>query len=541
MSHETILVIDDNQQLAKFLAGELLPALGYEKTLVALSGRTALDMIRSHEPDVMLLDFQLSDMTGLEVLRRLTDEGYNVPTVLITAEGSEQIAVDAFRLGVQDYLIKPVEADSLDQAITRALTETRLRREKERLTARLKQQVTWLTALSRVGQAVTSTLELNEVLRRIVEAGVYLTQSEGGFLALAEDQSGQLYLRAVKDVDQEECKTLRARVSDSLVRQVVSSRCPLRVTQSSDGQPLKVTTGLLVHSLLYVPILSKDRLLGVLAVDNRISRRAFTDMDEMLLTSLAGYAAVAIENAGLYERAQQEIIERMRAEERIEASLREKEVLLKEIHHRVKNNLQIVSSLLNLQSNHIDDPQVLRVLCDSRHRIRSMALIHEKLYKSYDLARVDFADYIRDLAAYLFRSYGDLARTIALKVETENVFLGIDSAVPCGLILNELLSNSLKHAFPVGQLPPGQRTSDGDQKEIRVELRTGIDHRLSLIVSDNGVGLPPDLDFRDTPSLGLQLVNTLVRQLDGTFELDRQGRGTTFRIDFGARLERGGE
>ncbi len=540
MSHETILIVDDNLQMTDFLAGELLPALGYDKVLVAHDGKSAMEVIRTHSPDLILLDFQLSDTTGLEVLRRLASEGHNVPTILITAEGSEQIAVDAFRLGVQDYLIKPVTADSLSSAIARALTETRLRRETERLTAKLKQQVTWLTALSRVGQVVTSTLELNEVLRRIVEAGVYLTQAEEGFLALQENGSDQLYLRAVKNIDQEECKTLRSQVSDSLVKEVVSIRRPLRMTRISNGQLLKVSTGLLVHSLLYVPILLKDRVLGVLAVDNRISRQVFTEMDETLLTSLADYAAVAIENAGLYERAQQEIVERMRAEVKIEASLKEKEVLLKEIHHRVKNNLQVVSSLLNLQTDYVDDVQALGVLRDSRHRIRSMALIHETLYKSQDLARVDFSGYIRNLSAYLLRSYGQLAQAITMNIETDEVFLGIDRAVPCGLILNELLSNSLKHAFPSaedrssnGARPGNENAFDGTKGEIHIELRADSNRQLSLVVSDNGVGFSSDLDFRNTSSLGLQLVNTLVEQLDGAIELN-DSSGTTFQITFAA-------
>jgi two-component sensor histidine kinase/DNA-binding response OmpR family regulator len=540
MSHETILIVDDNLQMTDFLAGELLPVLGYDKILVAHDGKSAMEVVRTHQPDLILLDFQLSDTTGLEVLRRLASEGHNVPTILITAEGSEQIAVDAFRLGVQDYLIKPVTADSLSSAIARALTETRLRRETERLTAKLKQQVTWLTALSRVGQAVTSTLELNEVLRRIVEASVYLTQAEEGFLALQENGSDQLYLRAVKNIDQEECKTLRSQVSDSLVREVVSIRRPLRMSRISNGQPLKVTTGLLVYSLLYVPILLKDRVLGVLAVDNRISRRIFTEMDETLLTSLADYAAVAIENAGLYERAQQEIVERMRAEVKIEASLKEKEVLLKEIHHRVKNNLQVVSSLLNLQTGYVDDVQTLGVLRDSRNRIRSMALIHETLYKSQDLARVDFSGYIRNLSAYLLRSHGELAKAITMNIETDEVFLGIDRAVPCGLILNELISNSLKHAFPSaedrpsnGARPGSKNASDGTKGEIHIELRADSNRQLSLVVSDNGVGFSSDLDFRNTSSLGLQLVNTLVEQLDGSIELN-DSSGTAFQITFAA-------
>jgi two-component sensor histidine kinase len=163
-----------------------------------------------------------------------------------------------------------------------------------------------------------------------------------------------------------------------------------------------------------------------------------------------------------------------------------------------------------------------------------MALIHEQLYKSHDLAQIDFGEYIRNLAAYLLRSYGELARAITLKIETDHVSLGIDSAVPCGLILNELISNSLKHAFSSnGNGPPGEYGPDGAKGEIRVELRAHNGHDLSLMVSDNGVGFSPGLDFRSAASLGLQLVNTLVNQLDGTIELDNN-RGTAFRINFAA-------
>jgi two-component sensor histidine kinase len=303
-----------------------------------------------------------------------------------------------------------------------------------------------------------------------------------------------------------------------------------------------------------VPILSKDRVLGVLSVDNRIGRRVFTEIDETMLTSLADYAAVAIENADLYARAQQEIAERVRAEAQIQASLKEKEVLLKEIHHRVKNNLQIISSLLNLQTDYVDDAQTSKALQDSQHRIRSMALIHEKLYRSRDLAHVDLAEYVQNLAAYLFRVYDANAEGVTLTIKGKGVFLDIDAAVPCGLIVNELISNSLKHAFSPGgdrstlAWPPGQAGKDrpaGQTGQIRIELRQD-DRQLTVMVSDNGVGLPPDFDFRHTSSLGLQLVNMLVTQLDGTIELDGShfgppsshpdlpGRagGTTFIITF---------
>jgi two-component sensor histidine kinase len=148
-----------------------------------------------------------------------------------------------------------------------------------------------------------------------------------------------------------------------------------------------------------------------------------------------------------------------------------------------------------------------------------MALVHERLYQSRDLARVDFAEYIRNLVSYLFRSYEVHSNVIKQKINIANVSLGIDAAVPCGLILNELVSNSLKHAFP-----------DGRAGEIRIGLSSD-NGKFTLMVSDNGVGFPKDLDLRNTQSLGLQLVNTLVEQLEGTIELDRSG-GTAFEITF---------
>jgi PAS domain S-box-containing protein len=222
----------------------------------------------------------------------------------------------------------------------------------------------------------------------------------------------------------------------------------------------------------------------------------------------------------IYTLILRDITERKREEEKLKSSLREKEILLKEIHHRVKNNLQIISSLLNLQSGHIHDPRALEVFKEGQGRVRSMALIHEKLYQSDDLARVDFYEYISNLAAYLFRSYEVNSGAVRLNVESEDVMLGVDTAIPCGLIINELVSNSLKHAFP-----------GGGSGLINITLRPAGPERLTLAVSDDGVGLPPGFDVRNTPSLGLQLVNTLARQIGGEVEVTG-GAGAEFRITF---------
>jgi two-component sensor histidine kinase len=275
-----------------------------------------------------------------------------------------------------------------------------------------------------------------------------------------------------------------------------------------------------IQALLMLPMVFQDRIVGLVEMTDSQNERVFTDQEISMAQLLANQTAIAIENARLYRRSQQEIDERMRAEEQIKTSLEEKVVLLKEIHHRVKNNLQVISSLLNLQSQSIRDREALEIFKESQNRIRSMALIHEKLYRSHDLAKINFAEYVRSLASFLVRSYRAQAGPVGLKVQADDVALSIDAAVPCGLIVNELVSNALKYAFP-----------DGREGEIRVVLQPDHDQHMTLVVGDNGVGFPDDVDFRDTESLGMQLVNTLVEQLDGTIELHKEG-GTEFEIVF---------
>ena len=275
-----------------------------------------------------------------------------------------------------------------------------------------------------------------------------------------------------------------------------------------------------VRAILVVPILQGEELWGLLGAHQCSGPRVWQRAEVELLQQLANHIAIAIQQSELYHQLELELAERKRAEERIAASLREKEVLLKEIHHRVKNNLQVISSLLKLQASYIKDNQALDMFKDSQNRIRSMALVHEKLYQSQDLARIDFSEYVQSLVKELFRSYRIGRNTIALQIEIDDISLNIDTAIPCGLLINELVSNALKHAFK--HQPKGQ---------IKVQLQPGQNKQLCLTVSDNGVGFPHDLDFRNTESLGLQLVCTLTEQLEGTVEMNCD-RGTTFNIIF---------
>jgi two-component sensor histidine kinase/CheY-like chemotaxis protein len=214
-----------------------------------------------------------------------------------------------------------------------------------------------------------------------------------------------------------------------------------------------------------------------------------------------------------------EFDELMESRNQLQEALEEKEMLLKEIHHRVKNNLIIISNLLELQSYYIKDKADLDVFRESQTRADSMALIHERLYRSTDLKRIDFGDYISGLATDLFEVYAVAPNRIKLDINAEDIMLDINTAIPLGLITNELLTNSLKHAFP------------DDRNGIITVTCSKTGDQFTLTIKDDGIGFPKNLDYRNTDSLGLELVNSLTNQIDGKLELS-SARGTEFKISF---------
>ena len=219
----------------------------------------------------------------------------------------------------------------------------------------------------------------------------------------------------------------------------------------------------------------------------------------------------------IFNRFKHTLKRQIEAEEQLKVSLRENEVLLKELHHRVKNNLQVISSLFNIQSGYIKDKDTaIRICEESKNRIRSMAIIHEKLSKTKEISKINFSEYLNDLTANIFRSYSPISSGIRIKINADDILLNIDIAIPLGLIVNELVSNSIKYAFP-----------DKKESKILIELHSDKEGSFLLLVCDNGIGLPDGLDIRNTKSLGLQLVNTLVGQLKGTIDVN-PGRKSSF-------------
>jgi PAS domain S-box-containing protein len=281
-----------------------------------------------------------------------------------------------------------------------------------------------------------------------------------------------------------------------------------------------------VNTLKFQNPESSTRILKFIMNDYRVTEDEVSEFnaegrEKNFVVNISG----VIENGFLTSTwgVQHDISEKKKAEEALKRSLKEKEILLKEIHHRVKNNLQIVTSLLKLQSGYVKDEKIKQLFKESQNRVQSMSLIHQKLYQTKDLANIDFKEYLVTLTTHLQHSFGILEDRVKVKTEVHNMFMSIDNAIPAGLIINELVSNSLKHAFP------------GNRNGI-INISAAYDEYSNnywIVVRDNGVGINKEIDFESSASFGLKLVSTLVKQLDGELELVNTG-GSEFRITFGS-------
>lgn len=303
---ERILAIEDSEDIATFLVDTILKPIGYAP-LLATTGQEGLRLALDVAPDLIFLDLNLSGMTGMEVLRGLRDTVPSIPIALMIFAGSEELAVEAFRLGVKSYVVKPLKPPEILKAIEDALRETRLRREKELLTEELmranrevEQRVRELTMLHEITQAITGSASLETLLSRVVEVGVFLTNADEGMLFLIDEETNELYLRAAKGVGDKRASLLLLPARDSLIGQVLKSGEPLRIASSDPRLDLTVKTGYMVNALLYVPLKVRGVSRGVLAVSNRISDRAFTRTDQSRLDLLADHTVIALEMARPY-------------------------------------------------------------------------------------------------------------------------------------------------------------------------------------------------------------------------------------------------
>ena len=369
--------------------------------------------------------------------------------------------------------------------------------------------------LLRSAQAVAAEKGIEPLMRRLMTLAIEHAGADRGLLVMPRGEQLRIEARAITRLQsvEVELKSGEAGATElpmSVLHFAIRTQAPVLVDDARQAGPFAQDPYLArsqARSVLCLPLLKQGELIGLLYLENRLAPGVFTPGRVAMLGLLASTAATSMENA----------------------SLEEKEVLLQEVHHRVKNNLQLICSLLNLQASRIADPAVAELFVDSRNRVRSMALVHENLYRAGNFARVPMAAHIGKLCAQLARAYGADESRVMLSCEVEDIQLGLNRAVSCGLIVNELVSNALKHAFP------------GDRRgQVRVTLQTTPEGRCALGVSDDGVGLPGNIELATADSLGLQLVDDLTAQLHGEV-VARRDVGTSFVVTFDADTEAGGQ
>lgn len=390
----------------------------------------------------------------------------------------------------------------------------------ERTTEELHQRIFELDTIKELAEIASKTLDVDDLLHAILDKVRALVKAQTGSVFSVDSPSGHFRFVGSKGLNSAE-KDSYMKINESMVKKVISEKKAVFLQQHR-------------QSLLGVPIFIGGNVVAVFVLQNKETEKPFNIDDERILSIILGEMSFALENGMLHSkvkshlkeiqehniRLNQEIDERKLVEEQIRESLKEKEALLREIHHRIKNNTQVISSLLNLQSQYVKDKESLEMFRKSRDRILSMAFVHEKLYQSEDLTKIDFDGYIRSIAQHLLRTCSIDPDAVRLNVNCSDVFLSINNAIPCGLIINELICNALKHAFP-----------EGEKGEITIDFHPNGDNRLTLVVSDTGIGLPEDIDISDAKTVGLQVVSDLVDQLKGTLDIERDG-GTAFKITF---------
>jgi len=576
-----ILLIEDNPDdflLIKELLNEVeitLFKLNHTETL-----EEGLKLFDETYFDVILLDLGLPDSEGFDTFTRTHDHTPETPIIILTGLQDEELGVRAVREGAQDYLPKgQVDSNLISRSIKYAIERKRLfesiQEREERLKIITDNMQDIIGQVDAEGNFIYISPSVEKILGYEIEdyigkpffelekaKKVFLNPQftlspyevefkvktkTGGFVWLEcvgtplLNDNGQFIggVFSARDITESKKAKIALKESEEKFRTMIESS-PDSITVTDFNMKIIECNEATVE--MYQAS-SKEELMGLNASE-LIDPEDVPKLAKIVAETLSTMKSVTFE-LNLYKKdgtifpaelsgniivnssglpvallaITKDITERKMAEKQIKESLQEKEMLLKEIHHRVKNNLMIISSLLNLQSRYIKDKESIDIFKESQRRARSMALIHERLYQSTDLKRIDFGDYVRTLSRELFRTFVAEPGRIELKINVKDIFLDINTAIPLGLIVNELIINSLKHAFP-----------EGKSGKIDVDFYKK-DDTFVLVVSDDGIGFPEDIDYKNTESLGLQLVNTLTDQINGEIELN-SSNGTEFTIKF---------
>jgi two-component system, sensor histidine kinase PdtaS len=468
-----LLHIEDNEDDRLILHEHLARPGSNFRIEGAASISAAVNCLRQHPVDLILADLSLPDSSGVETFSRLQDEAPNVPIVLLTGHDDEALASQLLAKGAQDYLDKDhLNRDTLLRALRYAVERKR-------------SEISLRIALEEQQQAHQKIQKAEERFRLVVEAtpNAIVMMSTDRNIALVNTQTQNLFGYKRQELLGQPAEILvperfrsgPTRLFDlHILQEFGNSRDCFGLRR--DGSEVPIEIGL-------NPIDTPDGI--------------------FLLASII------------------DITERKSAEINLRRSLNEKQALLQEVHHRVKNNLQIISSLLTLQANSVQDKQAAAKLLESEQRVRSMSMIHERLYHHNDMSSIDLAEYVRDLASRLVSSHGS-SKSVTCQLDLCPTPLAIDQSIPCGMILNELITNALKYAYPEGV------------GEIKVRLSSKGDD-IQMSVSDFGAGLPEHFNWQSSQTLGLTLVRVLTSQIDGTLDV-KSHPGASFTVNFNRNL-----
>lgn len=453
-----ILIVEDEGIVASDIK-VTLSHFGYEVMAVVSSGKEALQEVRKRLPDLVLMDIKLSGkMDGVETTQKIQTLA-DIPIVYITALGNSHTFQRAKKTGPFGYVYKPLQEKEI-----LATVETTLYKH-------------WM------GRELKKSEEKYRNIFENSTIGLYRTTPDGRILMANPALLQMLGYSSFEEL----------------------SRRNLEEEGYEPGYPRSEF---------------KERIEKEGVVKGMESAWIRSDGTRLFVRESARAVKDEKGNTLCYEGTVEDITEKKKAEEKLRFYLKEKETLLREIHHRVKNNLQVLLSLLRIQSRRIKDQHDLRLYKESQDRVRSMALIHEELYQSKDYAQVNFSQYIRTLSSRLFHAYKVDTNRIRISIEAEEISLDINKAVPLGLVLNELLTNAIQHAF--------EKNKGGT---VQIQLHSLDKNQIRLGVKDDGKGFPQNVDFRNSDSMGMQLVCDLVKQLKGDIELKRE-KGTSFQITF---------
>jgi two-component sensor histidine kinase/DNA-binding NarL/FixJ family response regulator len=506
-----VLLIEDNPGDARLIQEMLSEVDGSMFELESADClSTGLERLAAEDIDVVLLDLGLPDSSGLDTFITVHAQAPDVPIMMFTGLDDAELAIKAVQEGAQDYLPKnKLDSELLVRTIRYAI-------ERKKTETHIKHLNSVLKAIRGVNQLIVMEKDSDTLLQKVCNT---LTEARGydaawlGFLSDDEAFATVKGSGFSEDVTRF-CEHVMGGDLPPCIRKALVQKNPLLIVdkplECGDCFFKDVCVG---KEAAIIRVEHANRFFGLLAV--LLAPDVTIDEEEKgILEEVAGDIAF-----GLYDMEVEEA--RKRAEDQIEASLKEKEVLLREIHHRVKNNLQVVSSLLNMQARAAKDKDTIDILSESRNRINTMALIHSQLYESGNLSAINMKGFVDNMLRQLVQSYPVQDTKITQIVQGDDYPFPISVAVPVGLIVNELLSNAFKHAFV-------------NRKEGKIEVSFGASEEggVSLAISDDGVGLPNGFDINKSKTLGLRLVKILAEdQLQGKLEVISK-EGTTFNIEF---------